>query len=72
MVFNEYKTVAEYLEEGTEKQELRDIFIKIIQDLKLEARNLDDFNELKRIKRKIKNYESRLKTLLPDFDFKKL
>lgn len=48
------------------------IFINLIQDLKWEARNLNDFNELKRIKGKIKNYETRLKTLLPDFDFKKI
>jgi hypothetical protein len=54
----------------TQEVDMRDIFLNLIQDLKLEARNLNDFNELKRIKGKIENYETRLKSLLPDFDFK--
>ena len=54
----------------TQEVDMREIFLNLIQDLKLEARNLNDFNELKRIKGKIENYETRLKSLLPDFDFK--
>ena len=54
----------------TQEVDVRDIFLNLIQDLKLEARNLNDFNELKRIKGKTENYETRLKSLLPDFDFK--
>ncbi len=54
----------------TQEVDMRDIFLNLIQDLKLEARNLNDFNELKRIKGKIENYETRLKSLLPDFDCK--
>lgn len=54
----------------TQEVDMRDIFLNLIQDLKLEAKNLNDFNELKRIKGKIENYETRLKSLLPDFDFK--
>lgn len=54
----------------TQEVDMRDIFLNLIQDLKLEVKNLNDFNELKRIKGKIENYETRLKSLLPDFDFK--
>lgn len=38
----------------------------------IEARNLNDFDELKRVKGKIKNYETKLKSILPEFDFKKI
>ena len=51
--------------------DMADIFIIMIQDLKLEARKLNDFDELKRVKGKIKKYETRLKSIRPEFDFKK-
>ena len=52
--------------------DMSDIFIMLIQDLKLEARKLNDLDELKSIKGKIRNYETRLNTILPNFDFKKI
>ncbi len=51
--------------------DMSDIYIILVQDLKLEARKLNDFDELKRVKGKIKKYETRLKSILPEFDFKK-
>jgi len=42
--------------------DMSDIFTILIQDLKLETRKLNDFDELKRIQGRIKNYETRLKT----------
>ncbi len=51
--------------------DMSDIFIMLIQDLKLEVRKLNDFNELKRVKGRIKKYETRLKSILPEFDLKR-
>ena len=56
---------------STLEVDMTDIFIILIQDLKLDAKKLNDFNELKMVKGKIKRYETRLKSILPEFDFKK-
>ncbi len=43
-----------------EKFQIKDILVKLIQDLRIKARDIDDFKKLKELKREIKEYQNYL------------
>jgi len=57
-----------------EKFQIKDILIKKIQDLRLRARDIDDFKLLKEVKREIKEYQDYLDFIdsKEELNFKKI
>ena len=57
-----------------EKHQIKDILVKLIQDLRISARDIDDFKKMKELKRDIKEYQNYLDFLNSDgeLNFKKI
>lgn len=57
-----------------EMYQIKDILVKKIQDLRLKARDIDDFNLLKEVKREINEYQEYLDFLdsKEQLNFKKM
>ena len=57
-----------------EKFQIKDILVKLIQDLRVSARDIDDFKKLKELKRDIKEYQNYLDFVNSDIElnFKKI
>lgn len=57
-----------------EKFQIKDILVKLIQDLSIKARDIEDFKKLKELKREIKEYQNYLDFLNSgiELNFKKI
>jgi hypothetical protein len=57
-----------------EKLQIKEILVKLIQDLRINARDIDDFKKMRELKREIKEYQNYLDFLNSEdeLNFKKI